>query len=291
MPPSTDHEVLLLLFRNRPTLVTEFLPELTPSHDRIHFAPADVGEPVATEFRADQVIVLEESGKPVVAFVLEAQLQPDTDKHFTWPHYLTGIRARLRCAAVLVVITTTPEVARWAAKPIDLGRGMVLRPVVIGPQHVPHIVDVDAARRAPELAVLSVLAHKAENDIVDIAVAAATAALDLDEARARLYDDVIRKALSDDARFSLEAMMATSGYQYPQSEFARKHHGEGVREGIREGNCKGRQQSLLRIFTARGFAVDALTRERIESCTDQALLDEWVERAVTAENLDDVFHH
>ncbi|MBL8716887.1 MAG: hypothetical protein JNL79_12870 [Myxococcales bacterium] len=54
---------------------------------------------------------------------------------------------------------------------------------------------------------------------------------------------------------------------------------------------EGRQQSLLRVFAARGFAVDAPTRERIESCTDQALLDEWVERAVTAESLDDVFHH
>ena len=244
MPPSVDHEVLLLLFRNRPTLVTEFLPELTPSHDRIHFAPADLGEPVATEFRADQVIVLEQSGKPVVAFVLEAQLQPDTDKHFTWPHYLTGIRARLRCAAVLVVITTTPEVARWAAKPIDLGRGMVLRPVVIGPQHVPHIVDVEAARRAPELAVLSVLAHKAKNDIVDIAVAAATAALDLDEERAWLYD----------------------------SESAER--GRAVLPGGNDGD-----------------EADATARQRIASCTDQALLDEWVERAVTAESLDDVFRH
>ena len=283
MSPSVVHEVLLLLFRNRPTLVAELLPDLTPVHDAIHFAPTDLGEAVATEYRADQVVVLEERGMPIAAFVLEAQLHIDADKRFTWPHYLTGIRVRLRCLAILVVLTTRPEVARWAAQPIDLGGGMILRPVVIGPDLVPHVIDVEEARRAPELAVLSVLTHRNESDVVAIAVAAVTAAHDLDEERARLYHDMIVDALSDAARHSLEAVMATSGYQYPQSDFAKKHYGEGKLEG--------RQKSLLRFLAARSFVIDSATRARIEQCTDPAQLDQWIDRAATASSLDDIFRH
>jgi hypothetical protein len=46
---------------------------------------------------------------------------------------------------------------------------------------------------------------------------------------------------------------------------------------------------LLSFLSARGFAVTALARERILACQDLAQLDEWIRRAATAEELQDVF--
>jgi len=43
-----------------------------------------------------------------------------------------------------------------------------------------------------------------------------------------------------------------------------------------------------RILAARGFDVPDSVRERIMSCTDPAVLERWVDKAVTAASLEDV---
>ena len=192
------------------------------------------------------------------------------------PHYLTGVRARLRCATYLVVLTTRRSVARWAAQPNDLG-SMSLQPFVIGPERVPSLVGLDVARRAPELAVLAVLAHRRSEHVVDTAMAARSAVRDLDEERARLYDEMVMGALSEAARKFVEAQMATSGYPYPSTDYVRKHHAFAKRE------------SLLRCLAGRQIVVDTAARARIDSCTDLASLDAWIEHAAVASNLQEVF--
>lgn len=60
----------------------------------------------------------------------------------------------------LLVLTTRPAVARWCSRPIDMGDGRwVLVPDVLGPEQIPQVTRACEARRRPELAVLSVLAH------------------------------------------------------------------------------------------------------------------------------------
>jgi hypothetical protein len=63
---------------------------------------------------------------------------------------------------------------------------VVLRPLVIGPRDIPVITDVEAARRNPELAVLSVAAHGREPGAEEIAMAAIWASRELDGERALL---------------------------------------------------------------------------------------------------------
>ena len=109
------------------------------------------------------MITLGPAHAPTEAFVREAQNEIDVRKRRSWPLYVAGLRARLGCPVTLVIIALDPQVAAWCAEPIDLGRqrGTIL-PLVLGPAEIPFITDLDEARRAPELAVLSVAAHGRE---------------------------------------------------------------------------------------------------------------------------------
>jgi hypothetical protein len=62
----------------------------------------------------------------------------------------------------LLVITPKANVARWADEPIDMGFGSgSLKVHVLGPSRTPRIIEVEQARKAPELAVLSAFAAHA----------------------------------------------------------------------------------------------------------------------------------
>ncbi len=203
MPPSVEHDAVLMLFRNRPTLAAELLRDSlhipVPEFDHVRIADAALGELVPTEYRADLVLLLEGA---------------------------------------------------------SLG-----------------------ARRSPERAVLSAMVHGQDDDAVEIAQAALTAASGLDDERARLYADLVLRSVHAGARAILEALMASGKYEY-QSDFARKY--------VAQGEAEGRAHSVLHVLEVRGIDVPGDVRERILSCSDVATLDAWLERALTAKSSADV---
>jgi hypothetical protein len=230
--PSFDHEILVDLFRENGRLAAELLRScagIAVEHTRVKGESIDLSQVASTEYRADNVAVLQDRrGDPVTAVVIEVQLQEDPDKLWTWPVYVAALRARLHCPAVLLVITHEPAVARWARRLIELGHpGFRLTPLVISFADVPRITDRDAASQLPQLAVLSVMAHP-ELETAEIAIEAISG---LPEHLLRLYTDVILTALPAELRRILEARMI-KGYQY-QSDFARKYYGQGLEEGLR----------------------------------------------------------
>jgi hypothetical protein len=296
--PSTNHEILVQILRETPKLVPELLriafgidlygtTELLSSAETLtDLHPA--------EYRADAVLVVRNSsGAAVEAFVVEVQLSPDRRKRYAWPIYVSGIRARLRCPVTLVAVAPDPKVARWCAQPIDLGRGRAVMSVaVIGPAEVPRVTDPTVAQALPELALLSVLAHRGDSDAVSLARVALASfgvgAIDLDDDRAALYADVVFASLSEAARRALEAEMRIEGYEY-QSEFARRYFSEGKAAGQAEGKAEGRIESLLTILDARGLSVSDAHREQILACSDEAQLDVWLRRALTIDRVDALF--
>ncbi|HEY1694661.1 MAG TPA: hypothetical protein VGG39_20965 [Polyangiaceae bacterium] len=292
--PSVPHDALVTLFRNRPTMAPELLRDVlhadVPPFDHVRIGEASLGEIVPTEYRADLVLLLEGAspGEVHAALVLEAQLRRDPDKRWSWPVYLTNLRARLRCPVVLVVVANDASVAAWSARPIEMGHpSWVLTPLVLGPSAVPAVRDVDAAVEAPELAVLSAMVHGADDDALEIARAALAAAARLDDERSRLYADLVIRSAHEDARAILEALMASGNYEY-QSDFARRYVAQGRAEGEAKGRAEGRAQAVLDVLRVRGIDISAEMRERILSCTESALLDAWLERAVTAKSVSDV---
>ncbi|WP_224368341.1 hypothetical protein [Hyalangium versicolor] len=289
---SMQHEGLLLLFRNRPTLAPELLRDALglelPPYSEARVESAELTEVVPTEYRADLVVLLLD-GKPVFAIVVEVQLWRDEDKRKTWPLYLTSLRSRVNCPTALLVVAPDAGMARWCAQPIALGHpGFVLQPLVAGPDAIPVLVDEREARKDPELAVLSAMAHGQEKAGQAIAQAVMAAVEGLEEERVRLYVDLALSSLSEAARKALEALMRSGSYEY-QSEFARKYVAQGREEGLQQGLQKGEQAALLEVLDARGLEVDAAARQRILSCTELAQLKAWVRKAVIAKSVQELF--
>ncbi|WP_081865526.1 hypothetical protein [Chondromyces apiculatus] len=281
------HEALLLLFRNRPTLAAEFLRDTlgapVPRFTEARIEPAELTEIVPAAHHADLVVLLLED-RPVLAIVVEAQLGRDPDKAYAWPSYLVAVRARYRCRACLLVVTTDEAIAAWSAEPIDLGPPRwVLEPYVLGPSAVPVITEPAEARMRPEVAVLSAMAHGQSEAGLSVALAALAAAAGLDAERQQLYVDVVLSSLNEAAKRSLEAMMK-SGYEF-QSEFARTY----VAKGVQEGTLKAKAQAVIAFLEARGLEVPASVQERILASTDLAELDRWIRRAAVVRDAHELF--
>ena len=63
----------------------------------------------------------------------------------------------------------------------------------------------------------------------------------------------------------------------------------GEERGKTIGKAIGEADALAVVLRTRGFAVDALTSDRIAACDDVEQLRRWIARAVTAHTLTDVF--
>jgi hypothetical protein len=281
--PSLTHESLLELFRNRPELAPELLRAVLrvelPAYTEARIESADFSQLAPTEYHADLVVLLVDDA-PVLGIVVEVQLDPKLRKRFTWPLYLAALRAKLECDTCVLVMTPSAEVARWAAEPIRLGPNSTVVPLVIPPSGIPVITDPERAIHAPELAVLSVMAH-GRGDVetaLKIALAAAAGVYAVPEDRAVLYSDLITAALSEAARKAF--FMLPQGYQF-QSEIGRESFQKGVEQGVEQGIAQGRAADVLEVLDARGLVVNDAERERILGCADVELLARWVRRAAT----------
>jgi hypothetical protein len=158
--PSFEHEILVDLFREDGRLAPELLRRcagISVEHARVEHRSIDLSQVVPTEYRADDALVLlHRDGSATTAVVVEVQLDEDSDKLRTWPVYLSSLRARLRCPAMLLVLTRDPANARWARRPIEIGHpGFQLTPLVVDFADVPRITDLETASQLPQLAVLS----------------------------------------------------------------------------------------------------------------------------------------
>lgn len=282
--PTQLHEMLIQMFRERPVLAAELLggpPKVTvPEFDEARASPGEFTDVSPTEYRADAVVTLRRRDATVLAVVVEVQLKADVRKRLSWPVYVATLYARLNCPVVLLVLCPTQTVARWSSKPIRIGPpASVVTPVTVGPDQVPVVTDLATARRNPELAVLSALAHGREPDPQPVFEALLTGLDVIDHEHAKMYTDLVFAVLPAAARNCLEALMTTTSYRY-QSDFALRY--------FREGKAEGEATALLLVLEARNVAVSDEDRALIAECTDEAQLVTWLQRAITAEKIQDL---
>ena len=162
--PSRKHQCLVVLLTEHPRLLVELVRSCSgldvPEELELLPAPEKVTRPTSDRVADGAVVVHRRGGINEVAFVLEVQLGKDERKRKSWPVYVVGTTERLGCPVVLVVVAPSERVARWAAKPIDLGGGrMVLAPLVIGPRQIPAMMSLEEARSRPDRLALSVIVH------------------------------------------------------------------------------------------------------------------------------------
>jgi hypothetical protein len=284
---SMRHEILVDLFKNRPSLAAELLIEVLgvalPAYTEARLASIDLTEIQPAEYRADLVVLLLLDGEiPVRVIIVEVQLEKKDRKRFTWPAYVTVSRAVHGCSADLLVVAPDPAIAMWCAEPIEIGvPGFVLRPPVLRRTDVPVVTDSAEAARRPELAVLSAMAHGETEQGATIAGAVLPAIQGLDDDRARFYYDLVYNSLNEAARRALEAMM--KGYEY-QSDFAKKY----VAQGRDQGRVEEAARAVLTALRVRGIAVPEVARERILAEKDPERLERWHERAIVAASIAEV---
>jgi hypothetical protein len=291
--PSMAHEILVDLFKNRPSLAAEILVEVLglslPVYTEARLASIDLTEIRPAEYRADVVVLLLDGETPVRILIVEVQLAIDPRKRLSWPAYVTVSRALHGCPADLLVVAPDPVVAAWCAEPIAIGvPGFVLSPPVLRRTAIPVVTDPAQAARRPELAVLSVMAHGETEQGATIAGALLPALQGLDDDRARFYYDLVYNSLNQAARRALEAMMKS--YEY-QSDFAKKYVAQGRDEGRAQGRDEGRKEGerslLLRLLRTRFGELPSAAVARVESA-EIAELERWGERVLSAKNLADV---
>lgn len=178
--------------------------------------------------------------------------------------------------------------AAWCSRRIPLGHpGLVLSPLVLGPNLVPVVTDPDQASRSPELAVLSAMAHGDHPEQNQILRALTAALAIVDDDTSILYADVVLAALPSSARRSLEEFMRTRTHEY-QSDFVRRYFYSGKAEGEAMGRAEGEANAVLGVLDARGVDVPEEARARILGCTDLDQLDAWIRRAASADSIKDV---
>jgi hypothetical protein len=64
---------------------------------------------------------------------------------------------------------------------------------------------------------------------------------------------------------------------------------EGIAKGKAEGEVKATRDAILAVLAARGLAISAADRARVEACSDAVTLGRWHVRAVSAATTSDVF--
>ncbi|WP_428266628.1 DUF4351 domain-containing protein [Haliangium sp.] len=282
--PSISHESLVELFRDNPALGTTLLRRATDGA-----LPEDVSARVtSTQFRdlqppeytADVAYLLETPEAELAgAVVVEVQLERKRKKRASWLKYVATLHAKLDLPATLMVVAINEDVARWCCTPhvYDLA-GNHHQPIVIGPDLIPWVTDIDEAKRLPELAMLSVAAHGREDGAEQIGLAARAACEGLDTDRACLYADFIELWLSEAARQAMETLMLQN-YQY-QSEFALGY--------VRQGEAQGRKEMLIELLEERFGALPEAVVERVQAAETEQL-KAWSKRVLAAASLDEVF--
>jgi len=85
------------------------------------------------------------------------------------------------------------------------------------------------------------------------------------------------------ARRQMEEKLRTVDYEF-QTDW-----GRAWAKGEAEGEAKGEAKALLRVLAARDIKVDETDRDRILTCTDTATLDAWLDRAIVATTVEEIF--
>jgi hypothetical protein len=298
------HELLVDLFHKTPTLLRGLVgPRLGVLARRgLGFGADHTRVSQLRDVDTDLVLkVYGRDGRLLCAIILEVQLAIKKSKARTWPLYAAWAHYRLGCPVHVVVVTVDDKVAAWAAGPFCIG-DMVLRPWVIGPEHIRPITTLQEARRAIEWTLLSGLAHPKGPVALRIGRALWRALDASKHEHAHQYWDIYMSHVDVAVRRALE--MELQGWK-PQSKWGKRFYAEGQAKGEakgeargeargeakgrREGQVEGQAQALLALLRLRGIRLTSSERQRVRECRNLRRLRAWQKSALTATTAAELF--
>ncbi|WP_066361249.1 hypothetical protein [Herbidospora mongoliensis] len=185
-----------------------------------------------------------------------------------------------------MVFAPDRNTARRYSAPIPVGHpGFILKPLVIGPDAVPVITDIEAARASPELAMLSAAIHGKEN--VAVLEAAVHAANLIDPQKSVVYFEYLAERLPEAMKRELETLM-TMITPERHTIVATENFAAGEKKGRTESRIEVSKRYLLLAIEQRDLTCDEDLRARITSCEDADLLDRWMQRALLAKSVAEI---
>ncbi len=280
--PSIVHETIIQLLRENGVLAD--LLRRVRGLELGAVAPADpnFSETKPVEWRGDAFFVGGDPKDPERWLGLEVQASVDEDKLRTIPLSLELARDRHRNARGDVVLVTVGEtVARWFDRHpfIDegpLGTRRTLEVIRIDLSRVPESDLLD--ERRPFLAPLAVAAHAKSPKARSVAQRALGVARQGGGAMAPSIVDAILQMTDVQVRRELEVVMQREGYRT-----------EWLQESYLKGKAEASKEALLRVLALRGLAPSTQVQARIEAEVDIERLRRWLDVAVTAKSVSEVF--
>lgn len=298
---TSTHETSHRIFQDRPELlapVLEILGVPVPPKASVEVLTPDTTEIRPLERRVDSVLRIEPSDGGGFLLAIEAQGRRDPDKASSWTYYLGYLRAKYDLPALLLVVCHDRTTATWAAGPFTSGyadwTAISIHPLVLGPDNFPVITDPAEAARSLAMAAFSAMTHGRDPKAPAILEALAQALGAADRDSIAYYSELLEIGLGDTpARNTWRNLMAAGTY-FPGrgtliEETYLKGEAEGEARGKVEGKAEGKAESVLRVLAARGIEVPEDTAERVLRCTDSDTLDRWLDRAITAAHVDELF--
>ncbi|MFD5193012.1 hypothetical protein ACFWMU_33725 [Streptomyces sp. NPDC058357] len=285
---SSPHEAMHRIFQEYPGLfsrVSEVLGVDIPAPTSAIALPTDLTEARPVERRVDTLLRIETEHDGPFVLAIEAQGKKDPRKTASWPYYVSYLHNRYGLPILLLVVCQDQATAEWATRPISIGvrqwQTLTLNPLVAGPHNMPVITDVAEARKDLALATLAAITH-ADNPDVDAILKTLSAALrDTPEAIADPIVELTAQGLGN-----RPAAQQWRNLVAVDTSFYKSFISEEIRD---EGRTEGRAESLLLVLEARGIALADETREKITSCDDPHLLRQWLNHAITAATVEEVF--
>ncbi|MCP2336816.1 hypothetical protein [Actinomadura rupiterrae] len=301
---TSPHEALHQIFREDHGLASRLFERLSksspPPFEDVTVLNTDLTSIKLVERRADTVLMLRGKvrGKDHI-LVCEAQLNIDKAKLRSWPHYVAYLHDKYGCDVDLLVVCQKQKTADWARNVIKIGR-LKKRPTlrlnawVLGPDNAPKITDADEALRDIYFATLCAITH-AYTPAAEVILKALALAFNPLEAETRdvLYYFVASGLVESPARFVWrELMKDTETYSYAKDladMYSPLAYEAGEADGKAEGTRKAKIEYILDILRVRGVPLSAHDAAKIKACTDEATLDLWHTRSVSATTIKDVF--
>jgi hypothetical protein len=207
------------------------------------------------------------------------------------------VQNKYDCDVVLLVVCGKTATARWARAPIRVGRPgltcLTVTPVVLGPDNVPAVTSVEEAASDLPFAVFSALTHSRGPQAGGILETLAAALTTTGTGIAANLAEFTEAGLGDTPGLQIwRALMATETFPFVSEMRAKgrvEGRAEGRAEGLAAGQAKGEAKAVLRILERRKVAVDDVSRQRIETCTDLKTLEIWLDKSLTASTADELF--
>lgn len=282
---SSSHEAMHRLFQEDPGVfarTARALGHFFTDPVEVSVLPTDLTEPSPLERRVDTLLRFDTAG-PEGSFLLavEAQSRRSDAKPASWAYYASYLYTKYGLPPVLLVICHDRATAAWAARHVDIGPPqwptLTLRPLVLGPQNVPVVLDPDVARADIPLAALSAITHSDHPDIGAILKALAGALKSLGEDDASIFIELTEQGLGTAPAATTWRELMAVDLSFFRSETAQKLRAEGLAAAV------------VVVLERRGIALSDTDRARITSCRDRDTLTAWVRRACSVTTTGELF--